>query len=164
MESFIDSLAAFLLANITWSAIGEGNAPQIMIGDPGMSAPTGFPMIYLVPLWDNVTPYSGIDKDAYVVPILIIDDLHKYGPPIANANAAGTYEQPGYRYLMQYGQAVRAALRAGGAGITQEGIAATSNVPAITYVWLRVDNKVYRGVRLSFVVQQRRGRGGLPVT
>lgn len=123
-----------------------------------MGAPPALPYAYLVPLWDNVQPLSGIDKDTYVVPLLIVDDLHRYGPPIPNVNVPGAFEQPGYRVLMQYGQAVRSALRAGGAAITQGGIAATSQVPAITFVWVRIDNKPYRGVRLSYVVQQRRNR------
>lgn len=164
MEQFLDLLLAFLLTNVDTGSIGAGNAISWIIGDPGMGAPGTLPFGFVVPLWDSVQPMaSGIDDDTYVVPILIVDDLHKYGPPIENVNAPGTLEQPGYRVLMQLGQAVRGALRAGGAGITVEGVVATSVVPAINFVWTKIDNKPYRGVRIAYQVQQRRARPTLPV-
>lgn len=149
-------LLAFLLANVPMPS-----TMAWILGDPGMSAPTSLPFGYVPPLFDTVKAYSAqTDMDTYGIPILIVDDLHNYGPPVANANAPGTFEQPGYRKLMQYGQAVRTALRAGGAAITVEGIAATSSVPAISYVWLEIDKKPYRGVRIALQVQQRRHRSG----
>lgn len=153
MEQFLDLLSAFLLAHVTTSP-----AITWVIGDPGMAAPTSLPVGFLVPLWDHVEALSGIDKDTYLAPILIVDDLHKYGDWVENANAPGTFEQPGYRTLMQMGQATRAALRAGGAGITINGVAATSVIPAINFVWVSIDSKPYRGVRLALQVQQRRAR------
>lgn len=160
MEEYLDLLQSFLIANVITSAIGDGAAVTWIIGDPGMSAPTSLPVGYLVPLWDNVAPISnGVDMDTYIVPLLIIDDLHKYGPPVENANAPGGLEQPGYRVLMQYGQATRAALRAGGAAITLDGSIATSVLPAINFVWVAIDKKPYRGVRLAVSAQQRRSRG-----
>lgn len=155
MEEFLDLLLAFLLANVT-------TTPGItwILGDPGMSAPTSVPMGYVPPLFDTVAGLStGVDMDTYGVPILVIDDFHNYSEPIANAHAPGTFEQPGYRKLMQFGQAVRGALRDGGAAITQGGYVATSSIPAISYVWLKIDNKPYRGVRIALQVQQRRARG-----
>lgn len=158
MEEYLDALLAFLLANVDTSDIGNGGAISWIIGDPGMGNPQSLPYGFVVPLWDNVEPLSGIDQDTYLIPILVVDDLHKYGAPIENTNAPGTYEQPGYRVLMQMGQAVRQALRAGGKGITTGGIAATSNVPAINFVWVKIGDKPYRGVRLAYQVQQRRAR------
>lgn len=153
MEQFLDLLLAFLLANVS-------TTPTIswILGDPGTSAPTSLPMGYVPPLWDQVKAYSGIDMDTYAVPILVIDDLHAYGPPIPNANAPGTLEQPGYRNLMRYGQTVRQALRHGGQGITVGGVAATTAIPAINYVWVTIDNTPYRGVRVALEAQQRRAR------
>lgn len=154
MEQFLDNLLAFLLANVSTSP-----ALTWILGDPGMSAPQSLPMGYVVPLFDTVTPLSaGVDMDTYAVPILIVDDLHNYGTPVQSSHAPGTWEQPGYRKLMEMGQAVRFALRDGGAAITQDGTVATSTVPAISYVWLKIDNKPYRGVRVALQVQQRRYR------
>jgi hypothetical protein len=156
MEAFLDWLLAWLLANVQISS------PAItwVLGDPGVSAPTSLPLGYVPPLWDNVAPLSnGVDMDTFAVPILVVDDLAAYGAPIENTNAPGTFEQPGYRRLMQYGQAVREALRNGGAGITLEGVVATSGVPTLDYVWLTIDKKAYRAVRVALLVQQRRPRG-----
>lgn len=156
MEAFLDSLLAYLVAQLAGS---WPTTAAFILGDPGTSAPSSLPFVYVVPLWDAVKPLSaGVDMDTYVAPILIVDDMHAYGPPIANVNVAGALEQPGYRKLMQYGQDVRAALRAGGAGITVGGIAATSQVPSISYVWLKIDNKAYRGARVALQVQQRRAQ------
>jgi hypothetical protein len=153
MEAFLDALLAFLLANVNAT-------PTIswILGDPGMSSPTALPFGYVVPLFDTVKPLSGIDMDTYAIPILVVDDLHNYGDPVENVHALGTLEQPGYRKLLEYGQAVRTALRAGGAAITVDGIAATSAVPAISYVWATIDSTPYRGVRIALQVQQRRAR------
>lgn len=153
MEAFLDLLLAFLFANVT-------TTPTItwILGDPGVSAPFALPMGYVPPLWDQVKPHSGVDMDVYAVPILVIDDLHAYGAPIPNVNAPGTFEQPGYRKLMQYGQTVRQTLRRGGQGITVGGVLATSSIPAINYVWVTIDNKPYRGVRVALEAQQRRAR------
>lgn len=155
MEEFLDALLAFLVANVVTTP-----AISWILGDPGMSAPTSLPFAYVPPLFNTVKPLSaGVDMDTYGVPILIVDDLHNYGPPVASTHAVGTLEQPGYRKLMQFGQATRDALRNGGAAITLNGIIATSTVPAITFVWAPIDNKPYRGVKVALTVQQRRARG-----
>lgn len=160
MEAFLDALMAFLVAHV---APQLPAAAGLILGDPGQSAPTSLPFLYLVPLFDAVKPYStGVDMDTYVVPMLLVDDLNAYGPPIPHENVAGALEQPGYRKLMQYGQIVRDELRAGGSAITVNGIAATSTVPAISYVWVGIDNKQYRGVRIALQVQQRRNRALQP--
>lgn len=162
MEEFLDALMSFFITNV---------APQMpadtgfILGDPTTSAPTSLPFVYIVPLFDAVTPYSvQLDMDTYVVPILCVDDLQAYGPPIPNVNVTSSqaFEQPGYRKLMQYGQIIRKELRAGGAAITMGGIVAASTVPAISYVWAEIDNKPYRGVRLAFQVQERRGQQASP--
>ena len=159
MEQVLDALASFLAQNVQ-------TTPAItwILGDPGMSAPTSLPFGYIVPLWDSVKPLSGglhgVDMDTYAVPLLVVDDLHNYGPPTANANAPGTLEQPGYRKLMEFGQAIRAAHRgATGQGIVLGGAIATSTIPAISYVWAKIDGKPYRGVRVALTLQQRRSRG-----
>ena len=158
MEQMLDILAAFLAANVQTSP-----AISWIIGDPGQSSPTSLPFGYIVPLFDTVRGYSsglhGVDMDTYGIPLLIVDDLHNYGAPVANANAAGTLEQPGYRKLMQFGQAVRSAHRgSAGAGIVLGGAVATSKVVAITYHFLTIDAKPYRGVRVALEIQQRRSR------
>lgn len=160
MEAFLDSLIAFLAAEVV-------TTPAItwILGDPGMASPTSLPMGYVVPLWDSVAPCSGglhgVDMDTYAIPILVIDDLHNYGSTATpNANAPGTLELPGYRKLMEFGQTVRNALRGpNGAGIVLGGVIATSQVPAISYVWLKIDSKPYRGVRIAYQAMQRRSRG-----
>lgn len=153
MEEYLDALLAFLIANVSTTP-----AISWILGDPGQSAPTSLPFGYIFASFDGVKALSGIDMDTYMVPILVVDDLHAYGPPVPNINVEGAFEQPGYRHLLQYAQTVRAALRAGGLGITTGGIAATSIVPAIRYPWLRIDNKPYRGALIAFQVQQRRAR------
>jgi hypothetical protein len=156
MEAFLDALAAFLLAHVVPSM---PSTTQVILGDPGTSAPTKLPVIYIAPLFDGVKPLSnGVDMDTYICPILVVDDLHAYGPPIPNPNVPSAFEQPGYRKLLQYGQTVRQELRAGGTAITQGGLIATSVPPAISYVWLKIDDKPYRGVRVALVAQQRRNR------
>jgi hypothetical protein len=162
VEDFLDALLQFL---ITYVAPKMPSATAFILGDPGTSAPTSLPFVYLVPLFDAVKPLSnGVDMDTYVVPMLVVDDMHQYGPPVQNANVSSpqALEQPGYRKLMQYGQTFRDELRAGGQAITQDGIAATSTVPAISYVWVKIDNKQYRGVRIALQVEQRRPRQAAP--
>lgn len=155
MEAYLDALLQFLVTNLLPSL---PTTTGLILGDPGTSAPNSLPFIYVVPLFDSVKPYSGIDMDTYVIPILLVDDLNAYGAPIPNVNVPGAFEQPGYRKLMEWGQLVRQVLRASGPGITLEGIAATSQIPALSYVWASIDNKSYRGVRTALQVQQRRAR------
>lgn len=159
MEQVLDLLAAFLAANVVTTP-----SIQWVIGDPGMSSPTSLPFGYIIPLWDTVKPLSGglhgVDMDTYAIPLLVVDDLHNYGPPVPNQNAPGTDEQPGYRKLIQFGQTIRAAHRGpSGAGIVLGGAIATSNVAGISYVWVKIDSKPYRGVRVALTLQQRRSRG-----
>lgn len=154
MLTFLNYLLSWLLENVSTS-------PTItwVLGDPGASQPEALPMGYVVPLFDTVKPLSaGVDTDTYAIPILIVDDVAAYGPAVPNDQAPGTNVQPGYIKLMQYGETIRDALRAGGAAITFNGVAATSNVPAINYVWIQIDGKPYRGARIALQVQQRRAR------
>lgn len=160
MEQFLDALIAFLVAHVGPQLPGTTG---FILGDPTTSAPTSLPFVYIVPLYDSVKPYAvATDEDTYVIPILLVDDLQAYGAPIPNINVAGAFEQPGYRKLMQWGQIIRAELRAGGAAITMGGISMTSVVPAISYVWAQIDNKPYRGVRIALQVQQRRAQQASP--
>jgi hypothetical protein len=127
------------------------------------SAPATLPAGYVIPMFDAVKPYSaGVDMDTYVVPIIILDDLNAYGPPVPNVNVAGAMEQPGYRKILEFCQTVRGELRAGGQAITQGGLAATSTIPAISYAWMTVNGTTYRAGRLAFQVQQRRSRQQQP--
>lgn len=160
MEAFCDALVAFLLAHVVPQM---PSTTQLILGDPMTSAPTALPFIYVVGLFDGVKPYSsGVDMDTYVIPIIVVDDLNAYAPAIPNANVTGALEQPGQRKLMQHAQLIRQELRAGGAGITVGGIAATSNIPSISYAWMRIDEKPYRAARIAFQVQQRRTRALQP--
>ena len=160
MEAFLDALLAFLVTHVGPLL---PSAAGFILGDPSTSAPTTLPFVYVVPLFDTVKPYSsGVDMDTYIAPILIVDDLQAFGPPITHANVPGAFEQPGYRKLMQYGQAVRQELRAGGAGITIGGIAATTTIPSLSYAWMKIDEKPYRAVRIALQVQQRRVRAAQP--
>lgn len=162
MEAFLDNLQAYLIANVQTSAIGSGQPITWILGDPGQGAPNKHPFGFIIPHWDSVAAYaSGVDKDTFIAGILVIDGLHKYGPAETNPNVEGGFEQPGYRVQMQYGQAVRKALRAGGAGVTLEGTLATSVVPTIRYVWPMIDKKPYRGAFLALQAQQRRNMTGV---
>ncbi len=157
MEAFLDILAAFLCVRVATTP-----ALTWILGDPGMSAPSTLPFGYIIPRLDKVLPRSGglggVDMDTYTVPILVVDDLHRYGPPVQTPGQA-YFEQPGYRKLLGYGQAVRGALRGpSGAGIVLGGAIATSAIPEISYVWAVIDDKPYRGVRLTVTAQQRRSR------
>jgi hypothetical protein len=157
MSQFLLYLLGWLLANVN-----TGSQPAItwILGDPGASAPDNLPIAYVVPLFDTVAPYSnGVDMDTYAIPILVIDDLAAYGAPIANPDAEGTLVQPGWLNLMQYAETIRDTLRDNGASITFNGVAATSTIPAINYVWVTIDNQPYRGARVALQVQQRRFRG-----
>lgn len=155
-EAFIDAVQQFLITNLDTSTIGTGAQVTWTIGDVGMVRPETLPCGLLVPHFDTQEPYSaGIDKDTYLVPILIVSDLHEYAEPVANNNVAGGFEQPGYRTLMQYAQAVRQVLRDGGRGITLNGLIATSVLPATNFVWVQVGQKPYRAARLAFQATQR---------
>lgn len=158
----MDTLQAFLIDNVDTSGIGTGGAITWSIGDVGQTDPDVLPAGFLIPYFDTVDPLTnGLDKDTYVVPILVIDDLHQYGPTVSNPNVPGGFEQPGYRVLMQYGAAVRTVLRGGGAGITLEGEIATSVISAINYVWVKIGETPYRGARLAVQAQQRVPRTNL---
>lgn len=149
-------LLGWLLDNVD----GMPGTFQWVFGDPGASAPQSLPIGFVAPLFDSVTPLSnGVDTDTYLIPILILDDLAAYGAPIDNPEAPGTLVQPGYLNLMDYAETVRDTLRAGGSSITFEGVAATSRVPAISYPWVVIDSKPYRGARIALQVRQRRFRG-----
>ncbi len=160
MQAFIDALLAFLVQYI---APQMPSQTQFIFGDPMTSAISQLPTVFVVPMFDAVKPYSGgADMDTYIVPIIVLDDLNAYGPPVANVNVDGALEQPGQRALTQSCELIRDALRAGGAGITVKGVAATSTIPSISYAWLKIDNKVYRAGRIAFQVQQRRMRAAQP--
>jgi hypothetical protein len=155
-EAFIDILQAYLIANVDTSGIGNGGAITWTIGDVGQVTGDALPAGLLIPFFDSPEIYSaGVDMDTMVVPLLVVVDLHEYGPAIANANAAGGFEQPGYRVLLKYGEAIRAALRQGGKGITLGGDIATSMLPVMNFVWLEIGKTPYRGVRLVIQAQQR---------
>lgn len=155
-EQYIDNLQQFLITNLNTTAIGNGGAITWTIGDVGMADPSVLPAGFLIPYFDTVEPYSnGLDKDTYVVPLLVVEDLHKYGPAVPNVNVSGGFEQPGHRVLTQYGDAIRTILRAGGAGITLGGQVSTSVVSGIRHVWVRIAEKPYRGVRLVVQATQR---------
>lgn len=155
MESYLDALIDYLSG---YSGLG---AIIFVLGDLGLGSPSGvgLPIAYVTPFGD--TPKSrtggvhGVDMDAYTVPILVIDDLHKYGDPTQVAGRA-YFEQPGYRKLLQYAQTIRAALRA---DITLGGLVATQSITEIRYVRVVTgDNQIYRGVRVTVSAQQRRAR------
>lgn len=160
MEAFLDALVQFMVTYVLPHLPGTA---QIVLGDPMTSAPQQLPTVYVVPMFDAVKPYSnGVDMDTYIVPIIVLDDLNAYGAPIQNVNVAGAFEQPGQRKILEWCQTIRQELRAGGAAITVGGIVATSNVPSISYAWMKVDNKVYRAGRIAFQVSQRRARAATP--
>jgi hypothetical protein len=158
-EAFMDTLQGFLITNVDTSEIGNGGAITWTLGDVGQTDPSTLPAGFLIPYFDTVTPYSnGLDMDTYATPIMVIEDLHKYGAPVANQNVEGGMEMPGYRVLMQYADAIRQAFRSGGTGITLEGNIATSLIAAVTYPWVTIGDKPYRGVRLAVQAQQRVAR------
>ena len=135
--------------------MGDGR-PDLERSDPASIA-------YVIGLFNTLKPLSaGVDMDTYIVPIVVLDDFSAYGPPVANVNVPDAFEQPGYRKLMQSAEAIRDELRAGGAGITLEGNIATSALPAISRVWLNIDNKTYQGMRIVVQAQQRRPRQATP--
>jgi hypothetical protein len=92
--------------------------------------------------------------DRFQVPILVVYDRLQYAQPTAVTNQA-YFEQPGYRPLMQMGQNIRAALRA---NITLGGLVATSLITEMRYALVSIDNKAYRGLRITWEARQRRGR------
>lgn len=150
-------LLGWLLENVD----GMPGRLKWVLGDPGASKPQSLPIVFIAPLFDTVKPLSnGVDTDTYVIPILLLDDFADYGPPVENPDAAGTYVQPGYVTLMTYAESIRDALRYNGASITFNGTVATSQVPAISYPWVLIDSKPYRGARIALQVTQRRMRGG----
>lgn len=155
-EAFIDVLQSYLINEVDTTGIGNGGAITWTIGDTGQTTADTLPAGLLIPFFDNPEIYTaGSDMDTMVVPLLVVVDLHEYGPPVANANVSGGFEQPGYRVLLQYGEAMRKAFRQGGAGITLGGDIATSMLPVMNFVWVKIADKPYRAVRLVVQAKQR---------
>lgn len=165
MEAVLDALAAFLAQSTAGAAGLRASDVTWVLGDVGMSDPEALPFGFIAPLNDKVEPYStggsvggsrGVDMDAYSVPLLLVQDVHKYEDPVASAGTSPpTYESPGYRSLLQLAQNVRAALRS---DITLGGVIATSTVSEIRYVLVQIGDKLYRGCRLTWTARQRRSR------
>jgi hypothetical protein len=155
MEAFLDKLANYLATD----PHGKGTAAVTWIlGDTGTSELQTWPVGYITPFNDEIQPLTGgvngVDKDTYLVPLFIVDDLHRYGEPV-QTQGQQYMEQPGYRSLLQYAQAVRAAVRA---NITLDGVIATSRVIEIRYVQLKLAERLLRAARVTIQAQQRRGR------
>jgi hypothetical protein len=138
----------------------------VVNGDIGLGPGPGLPVGYIAPLNDSIVPYGkggstggpfGSDMDEFTVPILLIQGEHKVEPPI-EATAIenpGYLEQPGGRALMELVQNVRKALRVEG---TFGGAVATSSITEIRPMLINLDDKLYRGARLTLTARQRRPR------
>lgn len=160
MEQFLDAVAQILTQGVDWTGVTTP-VQQWILGDMGMGAPTALPFGYIIPSLDKVIPFTGgihgVDMDEYLIDLIVVDDLHKYGSPVPQQSGqAGSWlEQPGYRNLLRIGQAIRAAFRA---NITLGGNIAKSSEPKIQYVPVVIDNKSYRGLRITIDASMRRGR------
>lgn len=168
-ERFVDTLAHYLanppvLSNqpdttiVTW----------IAFSDIGLGPVEALPVGLISPLNDNVLPYGkgqgtggklGIDMDEFTVPILVIQAEHLVEPavPTTAPSPAANYKQSaGGRELVELLQVIRHALRA---EPTFGGSVATSTITELRPMLIDLDNKVYRGARLTLAARSRRSRG-----
>lgn len=168
-EAFVDTLAHFLANPPVMS-----NQPDttlvtwIAFSDIGLGPLEALPVGLISPLNDNVLPYGkgggtggklGVDMDEYTVPILVVQAEHKYEPAVATtapAPAANYLQSAGGRELVELLQTIRKALRA---EPTFGGSVATSTITELRPMLIDLDNKVYRGARLTLAARVRRSRG-----
>lgn len=155
MEQVLDYLALFL-DQFVGPSPGPGDVTWVL-GDIGQGEPQALPIGYIAPLNDSPKGYSaGVDMDTYQVPMLVVFAKHIVAQPVQSQNTQ-TFEQPGYRNLLQLAQNIRGALRTP-MGITLGGLVATSSVVEIRYVLTQIDSKTYRAARITVEIKQRRAR------
>lgn len=166
-EGFLDTLAFFLASAPVFSKQPDTTVVHWVLGDIGMGSVPGLPVAFIAPLNDAIVPYGkggstggrhGTDMDDYQVPLLIIQAEHKVEEaiPATVIPAAPFYEMPGYRDLMTLVQDVRAALRV---EPTFGGAVATSTITESRPMLIELDNKIYRGARMTINARDRRSRG-----
>jgi hypothetical protein len=168
-ERFVDTLAHYLanppvLVNqpdttvVNWITYAEVGAVEL----------DKLPLGLIASLDDKIIPFGkggstggrfGSDLDQFEVPLLIVQAEHEVEPSVpttAPAPASGYWQAPGGRELIDLCQTIRKALRA---EITFGGSVATSTISELRPMLIDLDNKVYRGARLTIVARQRRTRG-----
>lgn len=167
-EGFVDTLANYLANAPIFSNQPDMSVVHwIAFGDIGLGPVPGLPVGFIAPLNDQIVPYGrggstggphGTDMDEYTVPLLIIQAQHNQEEPQLSKAVSGAkyYEYPGSRSLILLTQNLRQALRCepmfGGA-------VATSTITELRPMVIELDNKVYRGARLTLVARARRSRG-----
>lgn len=170
-EAFIDTLANYLANAPVLTAGGQQPDTTIVTwiaySDIGLGPIENLPVGLIAPLNDNVLPYGkgggtggrfGTDLDEFTVPILIVQAEHLYEPPVATtapAPAANYKQSPGGRELVELLQKIRKALRA---DPTFGMSVATSTITELRPMLIDLDNKVYRGARLTLAARTRRSR------
>lgn len=160
MEQVLDGLATYLSGHGVALPVATPLVTDItwIVGDVGMGDPNALPFGFIAPFNDVVAPRTGgghgVDMDTLTIPMLIVLAPHDYEQPIPSANTFFK-EQPGFRTMLQLCQNVRSALRA---NITVSGLVATSLISEMRYVLVTIDNKTYRGCRITLNAQMRRGR------
>lgn len=166
-EGFCDTLAYYLAKPPVLSNQPDTTVVHWVLGDIGMGPSPGLPVGFIAPLNDAIVPYGkggstggphGTDFDEFTVPMLIVQAEHKVEDPVISEaiSNAEYWESPGYRGLMQLVQLVRKALRA---EPTFGGSVATSTISELRPMLIELDDKVYRGARLTLTARQRRSRG-----
>lgn len=172
-ESILDTLANYLSSPPVLAAQPDTTTIEWVLGDIGMGPTQAIPVGFIAPLNLGVVPFgrggsvggrSGTDLLDFTIPMLIIEAEHdaKAEPVnhVANAHtgehASGEFkEYPGYRGLIQFGEGVRRALRA---NIGLSGSVATSTITELRPVLIDLNNKLYRGSRLTLTARARRSR------
>jgi hypothetical protein len=166
-EGFVDTLANYLSNEPIFENQPDTTVVHWVVGDIGMGAAPGLPVGFISPLNDAIIPYGkggstggphGTDMDHYTVPMLIVQAEHVVEEAVKGTTVsnAAWWEMPGYRELMQLAQSIRKALRA---EPTFGGAIATSTITELRPMLIDLDNKMYRGARLTLDARARRSRG-----
>lgn len=166
--SFLSTLAYYLATAPVLEGQPDTTVAHWVLGDIGMGPIPGLPVGIIAPLNDEILFMGpgagtggpkGYDRDVFTVPMMVVHAEHNYEQAVAETEfpeAEGKYlEYPGYLALMELMQNVRKALRK---DPTFGGCVATSRVTEIRPMLIELDNKPYRGARLTLWAEARRSR------
>lgn len=164
-QGLLDTIANYLSTAPIFPNQPDTTVVHWVVGDIGMGGIPGLPVGFISPLNDEITPYGrggstggphGTDMDQYTIPMLIIQAEHNQEDAV-QAQGLDFYEMPGYRGLIQLMEDVRKALRA---EPTMGGVvAATTTISEARPMLINLDNKIYRGARMTLTARARVSRG-----
>lgn len=137
-------------------------AVDVVLGDPGMSAPVRWPVVYVAPFNEAADPRmsggtagsNGVDLAQLTVEVMVVESPHDHGVPITAAGQPFLV-QPSAMELVDRVEKIRATLRA---NIQLGGSVTRSDLQSTRYGPLDIDTRVFRAARMVVTATKRRSR------